>query len=114
MLFVFPEVARVCGAACTLGAGCFFGAAAYACFPRSAAVHILGLACFMLSVALFNPSVPVVVGAFAGERHYGFASGMGAAARSLSGIISPLLAGRLYEHRGGPDQMVWGSGFFLL
>ena len=34
---------------------------------------MVGLAFFMLAVALFNPSVPVVVGLFASDRHFGFA-----------------------------------------
>lgn len=112
MVFAFPVLAARLGASCTLGFGCLAGALAYACFPQDPAVHIGGLGGFMLAIALFGPSVPLVVGMFAGERHLGFASGVGGAARSVANIISPLLAGRLYE-RHGPPYLYLGSGFFL-
>jgi len=111
MLFVFPRIAERFGAPFTLGAGCAFGAVAYALFPRQTLLHIIGLGAFLFSVALFNPSVPVVVGLFAGERYLGFASGVGGAARCLAGIFSPMIAGHLYEK--GPETMVVGSAFFL-
>jgi MFS family permease len=112
MLFAFPVLAKRFGSPVTLGLGCFCGAVSYALFPRQAAVHMVGLAFFMLAVALFNPSVPVVVGLFASDRHFGFASGVGGAARSGAGAISPMVAGRLYEHLG-PDHMFAGSFCFM-
>lgn len=110
MLFVFPRIADALGAPATLGLGCAAGALAYALFPRAMWLHLIGLLCFIFSVALFNPSVPVAVGLFTDERFLGFASGVGGGARCAAGVVSPIIAGHLYKN--GPETLVVGSAFF--
>lgn len=94
---IYPSLARAIGVPMTLLGGCMAGAAAYVLYPQGIIfVHILGIICFALCNSFVEPSIPVVVGKFAGERHLGFGNGVAGASRGAAIVIAPLIASALY------------------
>jgi len=97
-LLAFPRVAALLGAGWTLFAGATLGTVGLALFPaESVAVHICALALFTLSGSLLEPIFPVLITFFASDRHLGFANGIVASCRALATMLSPLVAGMLYN-----------------
>jgi len=94
---VFPRVATLIGVGWCASVGAACGSAAFTLLPvKSLGVHVFGLAMFTLSGALLEPSLTVLIGVFASERHLGFATGIAASCRALAIMVSPLVAGMLY------------------
>lgn len=97
-LLVFPRMAKLVGVVLCLCVGAAFGIAAFALLPEeSLFVHIVALAFFYSSAGLVEPSIPVLIGLFADERHLGLANGIAASCRALATMLSPLVAGILYK-----------------
>lgn len=97
-LLAFPRVVELIGPGWCLCLGAALGVGAFVLFPEKSLVcHICALLLFTLSGACLEPSFPVLVGLFASERHLGVANGIVASCRALATMLSPLLAGMLYE-----------------
>jgi MFS family permease len=76
-------------------------------------IHFMALFFLTFTGALFEPSVPVLVGLFAGELHLGFGNGVATACRCAASIIGPFLGGILFEK--GIHLMCWtGCSFYAL
>eukprot|EP00928_Gymnodinium_smaydae_P005352 TRINITY_DN11828_c0_g1_i2.p1 TRINITY_DN11828_c0_g1~~TRINITY_DN11828_c0_g1_i2.p1 ORF type:complete len:386 (-),score=44.24 TRINITY_DN11828_c0_g1_i2:35-1192(-) len=97
-LFLFARLVEVIGGpwVCVLGSA--FGFAAFVILPEPSILpHLLGLFCLLTCGSFLEPAFPVLVGEFVGDRHLGFANGTVASWRSLATMLSPLLAGSMYE-----------------
>lgn len=110
---VFPVVVAKVGASRTLLMGALFAACSYILMPMpSLVVHVIALVLFTAGGASLEPSLPVLIGQFTGERHLGFANGVTASCRALATMLSPLIAGSLYEM--GPKHAYYsGAGCFM-
>lgn len=95
---VFPQLVATFGASRVLCLGGILGTVAYALLPEPIIlVHMLALACFQLASACVEPSFPVLIGEYVHDQYFGFANGGTTSFRSLATIITPLIAGGLYE-----------------
>jgi len=101
-LFVFPRVARILGAGVCMCSSLALGSAAMALLPhKNPLVHLCAVGLFIVSGSLSEPSIPVLLGSFAGERDIGFANGFVGSCRALALVLSPPVAGNLYSY--GPS-----------
>lgn len=110
---VFPVLSARLGVSGSLLAGSVCGAVAYALYPApSVGVHAFAIGLFTVSGSISEPSLPVLVGKFAGERSFGFANGVAAALRGLGTMVAPLVASWIYEHDSAATYYT-GAGVFV-
>mmetsp|Transcript_6982 Transcript_6982/g.19773 ORF Transcript_6982/g.19773 Transcript_6982/m.19773 type:complete len:435 (+) Transcript_6982:252-1556(+) len=64
---------------------------------REVVSHIAIKVFFCLGAAFTDAGIPDLVGFYAAEDQMGFAQGLTTACRSLSAVVAPLVAGRLYD-----------------
>jgi len=90
------------------------GACACLVFPLPVVVfHLLAIILFVVSMALFDPAVPVLVSIFVGRSHLGFGNGIAIACRCAASILGPVTGGILFEK--GLDIICWVvCGVYLL
>lgn len=97
-LLAFPRVAEFIGPGWCACSGATLGAFSFVLLAeKSVVIHVCALLLFTLSGACLEPSFPVLIGLFASERHLGLANGILASCRALATMLSPLVAGTLYE-----------------
>merc|ERR1712032_76268 len=86
------------GSSVALAIGSASGAIGYASLVHPKLLfHMFGMLGFTIASGLIEPSVTVLIGTFASERHSGFATGVTSSIRSLASIGAPVLGGLLYE-----------------
>lgn len=95
---VFPQLARRFGAAAVLGLGCASAVIALTFMPEPIlTLHLITIVFFAASGACVEPSLPVLIGEFVSNRYLGFANGGTTSFRALATVLTPLIAGRVYE-----------------
>lgn len=100
------------GSAAALALGSASGSIGYALLVQPKVLfHAFGMLGFTIAAGLVEPSITVLIGTFAGERHKGFATGVTGSMRSLASVGAPLLGGFLYE-RGVAYACVVGCMIF--
>jgi len=112
-LLAFPRVVSRWSATWTFVVGSLVGAISFLLMPEATLwVHVLALVCFTLKGSMTEPCFPVLIGDFADARHQGFANGVTASCRALGTMISPFIAGSLYE-RNKRWAYYTGAAMFL-
>lgn len=95
---LFPRLAAAFGASRVLCFGAIVGVLAYALMPEPVVVvHLVALLLFQISGTCIEPSLPVLIGEFVSSQYLGFANGGTTSFRALATVLTPLIAGRLYE-----------------
>lgn len=112
-LLVFPVLVDLWGPAWVLVTGCLLGCGAFVLFPHDSVwTHVPAMIIFAAGGACCEPSIPMLVGFFAGDRHLGFANGIAGSLRSIGTALAPALAGMLYEHNRRTAFYI-GAGVFV-
>jgi len=113
-LVIYPQFAKWewQGSSLALALGSASGAVGYMLLAEPVVVvHVAGMLGLTVAAGLMEPSIPVLLGCFAGDRYSGFASGVVGSMRSLASVGAPVLGGILYE-RGVVQACLAGCIFF--